>query len=77
MSEPLTPEERLAQIEVELFQLIKKVDELLDIWQRLEMAKRQANLMEVDAQERALSIRPSTSDARKQLKEARRAPGTQ
>ena len=72
MSEPLTPEERLAQIEVELFQLIKKVDELLDVWQRLEMAKRQAGLMVVDAEERALNIKPSTSDARKQLKETRR-----
>lgn len=72
MPEP-TYEQRLMEIENRLLDLIKLVDEMLDRWQRLEMAKRQANLMVVDAEERSLGIKPTTSDARKQLKEAKRA----
>jgi hypothetical protein len=74
MPDSPTFEERLTKIEDDLLKLIQQVDGLLDMLQRLEMAKRQANLMVVDAEERALSIKPTTSDARKQLKEARRTP---
>lgn len=65
-----TVEERLLTIESNLMTLIRKIDELRQSWEKLEMAKRQANLMEVDAQERALSIGPiTTAMARKQAKE--------
>ncbi len=64
-----TVEERLLEIEDQVMQLLKGLDLLRGDWQKLEMSRRQANLMEVDAQERMLNIFPTTAQARKQTKE--------